>query len=82
MSEPTGEEEAQPAGGAGQVRLERLYLKDASFESPASPTIFREQWQPAVDLELNTRSQKVDANRYEVVLSITVTAKPEKVPRR
>ena len=38
------------SGESAQVRLERLYLKDCSFESPNSPGVFREQWQPEIDL--------------------------------
>lgn len=77
MSESDGQadETGGNAGtGQGQVRLERLYLKDASFESPSSPAIFTETWEPQINLEINNRSQRTGDNLYEVVLSVTVTA--------
>lgn len=63
------------SGESAQVRLERLYLKDCSFESPNSPGVFREQWQPEIDLEINNRSHKVAEDRYEVILTATVKAR-------
>lgn len=58
-----------------QFAIQRLYLKDVSFESPNSPTIFQKQWQPQVNLDLNTSNDKLSENQHEVVLSLTVTAK-------
>ncbi len=58
-----------------QFALQRIYVKDLSFESPNSPLVFQEQWKPEVNLDLNTSHSKVSDNQYEVVLSLTVTAK-------
>lgn len=58
-----------------QFALQRIYVKDLSFESPNSPVVFQEQWKPQVNLDLNTSHSKVSDNQYEVVLSLTVTAK-------
>lgn len=59
-----------------QFAMQRIYTKDVSFESPASPNIFRKQYQPKVTVDLNTRSNALeDQDTFEVVLSITVTAK-------
>ena len=56
--------------------MQRIYTKDISFESPATPGVFRKQWQPKINIDLNTKSDKIDDdNNYEVVLTITVTAK-------
>ena len=61
-----------------QFSLQRIYTKDLSFESPTSPAVFRQQWQPKVSVDINTKSDKVDEEgNYEVVLTITVTAKLE-----
>ena len=61
-----------------QFSLQRIYTKDLSFESPTSPAVFRQQWQPKVSVDMNTKSDKVDEEgNYEVVLTITVTAKLE-----
>ena len=76
--------EEQAAGAAQddqvqqQFTMQRMYTKDISFESPATPDIFRQNWQPSVNVDLNTRSAKADEDgNHEVVLSITVTAKIE-----
>lgn len=58
-----------------QFALQRIYVKDLSFESPNSPAMFKEQWKPQVSLDLNTSNNKISDNQYEVVLSLTVTAK-------
>ena len=59
-----------------QFALQRIYLKDLSFESPNSPSVFQEQWKPQVNLDLNTSHSKLNEDgQYEVVLSLTVTAK-------
>jgi len=58
-----------------QFALQRIYVKDLSFESPNSPLVFQEQWKPQINLDLNTAHNKVSDNQYEVVLSLTVTAK-------
>ena len=61
-----------------QVNLQRIYLKDTSFESPNSPHIFAQQWQPQLEVELNTQALKVADHLHEVVLQVTVTAKLDK----
>src|SRR5690554_7754086 len=58
-----------------QFALQRIYVKDLSFESPNAPVVFQEQWKPQVNLDLNTAHNKISDNQYEVVLSLTVTAK-------
>ena len=75
-------DEEQAAAGAGQqapqqqFALQRIYAKDLSFESPATPGVFQKQWQPKVNVDLNTRSDKInDQGNFEVVLTITITAK-------
>ena len=58
-----------------QFALQRIYVKDLSFESPNSPAVFQQQWKPQVSLDLNTSHNKIGDNQYEVVLSLTVTTK-------
>jgi preprotein translocase subunit SecB len=60
-----------------QFALQRIYVKDLSFESPNAPLVFQEQWKPQINLDLNTSHNKVSDNQYEVVLSLTITAKVE-----
>ena len=57
-----------------QLRLERIYLKDASFESPRSPAVFGEAWKPEFSLDINTRTGRLDEQRFEVVLCATLKA--------
>jgi len=51
-----------------------MYLKDASFESPNSPAVFREKWHPEFELSINTRSEQKSPGLFEVVITATVTA--------
>ena len=63
-----------------QMRIEKVYLKDASFESPKSPEVFTRQWQPNLSVDINTRATPLADDRHEVVLTITVRANVEDVP--
>ena len=63
-----------------QFALQRLYLKDSSFESPKSPTIFQAQWAPKINFDIKTKSDKVQEGVYEVVLVLTVEAQLEEQP--
>lgn len=58
-----------------QFSVQRVYIKDASFESPNAPEIFMSPWQPEVGLEMNTQTNQVGDNAFEVVLTLTVTVK-------
>jgi len=59
-----------------QFTLQRIYTKDVSYESPSTPQIFRQNWQPNVNIDLNTKSSRFDEEgNHEVVLTLTVTAK-------
>lgn len=56
--------------------IQKLYIKDLSFESPASPGSFSfEQWDPAVELNLNNSSTRIRDDLFETVLRITATVK-------
>jgi len=60
---------------APQFNIQRIYTKDISFESPNAPAIFTKEWKPEIKLDIDTSTNKIDENVYEVVLSVTVTAK-------
>lgn len=77
MTDQTPEAAAtNPEANAGpQFSIQRVYLRDLSFESPNAPAVFTQEWKPDVNLDLDTRSSKLGDNTYEVVLSVTVTAK-------
>ena len=42
-----------------QFALQRIYVKDLSFEAPMGYEVFQRQWQPKVQLDLNTASTKI-----------------------
>lgn len=65
---------ATPQDAEPIFSIQRIYLKDASFETPHSPHIFRSEWQPRVDIELQTGSTLLEEGVYEVVIGITATA--------
>ena len=55
--------------------IQKIYLKDVSFESPSAPTIFTDDWSPEINMDLNSNGKAIEENVFEVELSITVTAK-------
>ncbi len=58
-------------------KIQRVYLKDVSYESPQTPAVFvgNTSWQPNVSLHLNTESTKLENDIYECVLTVTATVK-------
>ena len=55
--------------------IERIYLRDLSFESPQAPDVFATEWKPQVELDIQTRSRRLDDERFEAVLTLTLEAK-------
>jgi preprotein translocase subunit SecB len=60
-----------------QVSIQRLYIKDCSFESPQSPKVFAGAWKPSMKVDLNNTVNKLDGDNVEVVLTVSVTAELE-----
>jgi preprotein translocase subunit SecB len=58
--------------------IQRIYLKDSSFESPVSPAVFIKPFNPDSNVELHSNTNKLGDNLYEVELSITLTVKSDK----
>ncbi len=77
----TPQDSAEAAGGeqaqGPQFALQRVYLKDSSFESPRSPQIFQSQWNPKINFDIKTRNTKLQEDVYEIVLSLTAEAQQE-----
>ncbi len=69
------EQQAAPAATEGQpqLALERIYLKDLSFEVP-SAKVFTSEWQPELNINLSSNAEQLDPSHFEVVLSVTLTA--------
>lgn len=75
--EQAAQQQPQADPNAPQFALQRIYLKDFSFESPRSPGVFTGQWNPNISFEVKSRFEKYRENSYEVVLTLTVEAKVE-----
>ena len=61
-----------------QFAIQKLYVKDASFESPGTPESFKfTSWNPRIDLNLGNEQKHIEGDLYEVVLSITATVTHE-----
>ena len=66
------EQNAQPV-----FAIEKLYVKDLSVEVPNAPEIFLEREQPQVEIQLNTGGRGIGDGVFDVILTVTVTAKFE-----
>ncbi|AWP54118.1 protein-export chaperone SecB [Haemophilus influenzae] len=60
-------EEQQPV-----LQIQRIYVKDVSFEAPNLPHIFQQEWKPKLGFDLSTETTQVGDDLYEVVLNISV----------
>ncbi|WP_006787751.1 protein-export chaperone SecB [Thiorhodospira sibirica] len=57
-----------------EFSLQKIYTKDASFESPRAPQIFTGDWKPETNVQLNSQARALDdQGLHEVELSVTVT---------
>ena len=65
---------AQDNDDQSEFAILRVYLKDASFETPNTPQIFTEEWHPKIELELSSSAKPLEHDIHEVVISVTVTA--------
>lgn len=66
MNEP----QQQPTFG-----IEKIYVKDLSLEIPHAPQVFLSGDQPQVDVQLHNEGESIGEGLYQVVLTVTVTAK-------
>lgn len=60
-----------------QFIIRRIYLKDASFENPLAPEVFRRRTEHSIEMAIRIAHQALDEERYDVTLTCTVTAKFE-----
>ena len=58
-----------------QFLIQRIYVKDVSFESPNTPAIYAEEWKPETNLQLNTQPTPLGNNLFEIELQLTITVK-------
>jgi len=58
-------------------QIQKIYIKNASLESPNTPGIFTHDFQPALEVNLNVESHTLDAENgnYHVLIRVTATTK-------
>ncbi|NOX43862.1 MAG: protein-export chaperone SecB [Gammaproteobacteria bacterium] len=76
----TDEQKSKSNGKGTEIQsqefmIQKVYVKDMSFETPNSPDVFSEKWEPSVNLEINTAGKNLNPDVHEVVLTVTVSAK-------
>jgi len=71
---------AADAENKQQFRVQKVFVKDVSFETARSTEIFTDQaqWNPEVKVQLNTEGKKIKDSLYECTLMVTVTVELEK----
>ncbi|MGV6816760.1 MAG: protein-export chaperone SecB [Thiotrichales bacterium] len=55
--------------------VQRIYLKDLSFESPTAPAVFTREFKPEAGVELHSGNRKLGEDVYEVEIHLTLTVK-------
>ena len=75
MSEETlnGAVAADETATGPAFTVEKIYVKDVSFEVPGAPAVFNEQGQPQLQMNLQQSVQRLNDNAFEVVLGVTLT---------
>ncbi len=58
-----------------QFTVQKVYVKDVSFEAPNTPHTFNEQGQPELNLNLNQKVARLSDDAFEVILGVTLTCK-------
>lgn len=66
---------AENAASQAQFSIQKIYVKDISFEAPGTPMVFNEQGNPDLNLNLNQKVGKLADDVYEVILGINLTCK-------
>ncbi len=64
-----------------EFRMQKMYIKDLSFENPNAPMAFMEQQgEPSVEVNLQLNNKKIDDDHWEVALKVTakVSSKEDK----
>lgn len=72
--------EQNPQDQQAGLGVQRIYLKDCSFESPAAPVVFTQQVQPRIHVDIDIAHSELDKKEgiHEVVVQITVKAENDK----
>jgi len=57
-----------------QFQLQKIYVKDVSYEVPNAPQVFQEDGQVEIKMNLAQKVENLAEGVHEVVLTVTVTA--------
>ena len=71
----TGAEKAGDQPSQQEFSIQKVFMKDCSFEAPSAIEMFQGEWKPEVQVDLQTAGNEVSQDIQEAVLSLTVTAK-------
>jgi preprotein translocase subunit SecB len=72
-NESEGVEATAQSKMGGQLAIQKIYIKDVSFEAPNSPQVFLNEWKPQVEVQLANHALPLGNEVHEVVLTVTVT---------
>ncbi len=72
--------ETTEVGNNPVFHVEKIYLKDLSYESPHTPEVFMDGKEPKVEFNLDTSARKKEGDHYEVTLNVTVKVANEDRP--
>ena len=69
----TEEQKATETGEKPEFRMQKMYIKDFSFENPNAPKVFitPQKSEPNVELNLQLNNRKLDDDHWEIILEIT-----------
>jgi len=78
MAEVVNNGQANGQASQPQLMLQKIYVKDVSFEAPNAPQIFHamgenDQLQPQIQLNVGQKATDLGNDLYEVALSLTLT---------
>lgn len=71
----TQENSIEQQAADAQFMIQRVYVKDLSFETTNTPAVFQQAWEPELSMDLDIQNTLLEANVHEVVLTITATVK-------
>lgn len=56
-----------------EFRMQKMYIKDLSFENPNAPEVFtiQQKSEPAVEVNLQLNNKKINNDHWEVILEVT-----------
>ena len=69
------DEPAQTGANEKQLLLQKIYIKDLSFESPKAPQVFTTNAQAKTQLNVGSSNRQVDGDHVEVSLTLTIESK-------